>query len=384
MPATSPVERYRKAATKKFASLTKDFSKFEFWRLGNSLDTIIDYLAHIDSSDAEDVGERVRSQCQVWLNGFGPDWPYTWFDDFGWWIISTGRASKQTFFSPELRNKFGALSDECWKRFDGNAPYVWDRRGDERFKQCEPAFAGGVWNVYWQGTPETYPGPKVGDPTIMKGPNTGQGIQNTVTNSVYLISAQRRGRTDKHAHEAGERGFKFMRDWLFFEKSGLYWQMAPDAGLVHEAVSHFKNGSEAPGYSDDWAWTGDLGLVLGIYVDRLFMGLEPPNGLQWAKAFLTGARLFAVGKGGVLLPWTGPDSKVPAGDESDFRTGTGVFWRYLLQAWEKNTELKAFIGTSEYEVFVEKNADAACADETDVDQLSNQVAALVAACKILA
>ena len=93
---------------------------------------------------------------------------------------------------------------------------------------------------------------------------------------------------------------------------------------------------------------------------------------------------------GLLQPWTA-SGEVPAGnvggyaDIPDYLTGTGVFWRYLLQAWKlNNAELRKLIGSTDYTGFIRTNADAALKQETDLDQLSNQIAVLVAATVVLA
>ena len=114
------------------------------------------------------------------------------------------------FFKTEYKNQFREFMSECWKRFTGNAPYVWDRRKPGTYNNCEPAVTGGVWNEYWKGTSSSYPGPKNADPTL----RTLEGIQNTVTNTVYLMAAQRLGDTDPNAKAAAERVFAFLLTWF--------------------------------------------------------------------------------------------------------------------------------------------------------------------------
>jgi hypothetical protein len=377
MRTAAPIDDYRKSAKQKFASLRQDIPDFSFWKLGNSLDTMIDYLADVDSSDADDVGRKVITQCHNLMREMGPKWPGTWFDDYGWWVISTNRAARQPFFSARVRGQFAALSAECWKRFTKNAPHVWERRKRGTFNRYGPAVSGGVWNEYWEGTSTDYPGNKGGDPSA----GTLDGIQNTVTNALYLISAQRNGDTD-----AAEREYGFLRAWLFLQQPhpALWWPQDGNGALVRSRVSVFAGRKPALGFQENWAWTGDLGLILGVFVDRIAQGLDPATARTHAKALLTGARLSLVDGSGVLQPWTAT-GEVPDGDADDYETGTGVFWRYLLQAWKLNKPgLRTFLRSKDYKNFVRTNANAALENDTDPDALSNQIAALVAGIVMLA
>jgi len=111
----------------------------------------------------------------------------TWFDDYGWWTIATGRAAEKTFFTESKQKQLGDIASDCWSKFTKHAPHVWERRAKDRFSDCAPAVPRGVWNGYWEGTnQEQWRGPVEGDPNS----GTLLGIQNTVTNAVYPLSAQ--------------------------------------------------------------------------------------------------------------------------------------------------------------------------------------------------
>ena len=211
---------YADAARKKFAALCNLYGPpVSYWRLGNAFDTIIDYLENVDASAAAEVGKMVVEQYQASLDKLG-GCDNAWFDDFGWWTIATQRGVGKPFLGG-VRNELTGFMKECWGRFSANAPYVWDRRPDGKFDDCRPAVLGGVWNEYWAGTSAKYPGPKGADPS--KG--TLEGIQNTVTNAVYLIAAQRLGRTDPQAKAAADKEYAFLNTWLFSEEPKLWWAL---------------------------------------------------------------------------------------------------------------------------------------------------------------
>jgi hypothetical protein len=372
----TPLDDYRKAAQDKFGTLSKHIPHFVYWRLGNSLDTMIDYFANIERSTADDVAGTVITQGTNALK----DTSGIWFDDFGWWTISTTRAAQQTFFSDTVRKQFADLSSQCWKLFHERAPYTWERHNPETYKDYGPAVGGGVWNEYWTGTPPIWTGPKDGDPTV----GNLHGIQNTVTNAVYLISAQRR------SEPAAKLAYEFFNDWLFLQAQPALWWRQDKGALIRERVSRFANVDPAPGFQDDWAWTGDLALVMGIFLNRIALGIDREVAVKLVTGLLVGARLSLIDSKGLLQPWTA-SGQVPAAnvnewaDTPDYLTGTGVFWRYLLQAWKlNNSDLRKLIGSTDYKAFIRNNADVALKQETDLDKLSNQIAVLVAATVVLA
>jgi len=392
MPVAAPIDEFCKAAKQKFAYIKDHISDFGGWKLGNSLDTMIDYLANVDSSDAESFGKGAKTLCKAWIDVRETNPYWTWFDDYGWFVISTDRASGQSFFSDDLRGGFCLISAACWKRFK-NAQYTWERRNRDPdcFKDYGPAVPGGVWNTYWKKT--AYPGDTEGDPTLGALP----GIQNTVTNALYLIGAQRRG------DSAADVEWSFLDAWLSSQQEpNLRWLQKEGAALVRERVSRVANGKTNPGFEKEWAWTGDQGLILGGLVGRISEGQDAANARTQAKALLTGVRLSLVDAQGELLPFTTsgtpPHAVDKPPDRLDYRTGTGVFWRYLLQAWNlKDPDLHVFLASADFKNFVETNAKAAMADprkktKGDIaippaeiaDILSNQIAALVAAIVMLA
>jgi hypothetical protein len=389
--AVSQADKYRQIAEERFDLLKAAYSGFGgpylklfFWKFGNSFDTMIDFL-DIDSTGADTVTEMVSRQFTESLKALG-GYDSAWFDDFGWWTVATQRALARPYFNADSKRQFADILSNCWKRFTDNAPYVWDRGPQQRFLHFRPAVSGGVWNNYWEGTDNKYLGPR-GDPT------SGDlgGIQNTVTNTVYLIAAQRLAVEDPGARTAAQREYSFLSEWLWSQQPALRWNppnSLATATLIRERVSHFFNSTTpAPGFQSDWAWTGDQGLILGAITDRMN---EDDDGrlMDLAKGLLLAARTTLTNKSGVLGYCTTTGS-VPNDDTRDYCTGPGVFWRNALHAWNSNGELRACMSGAEYQTFIGANADAVVAEtawpanDDELDQRTNDVAVLVAALSML-
>jgi hypothetical protein len=379
---------YGSAAREKFEALKKAYASNDtgqqvaFWKLGNSFDTMIDFLDTIDDSSAHDVAQMAVTQLDASLKHIKGGYDGAWFDDFGWWSVATQRALQKSFFKPDAEQIQNILN-QCWPRFTNNAPFVWQRHKPGTFEDYGPVVDGGVWNAYWEGTPDTYPGPKNGDPS-----NGGLiGIQNTVTNALYLMAAHRLGHTDPVAWEAAQMELKFLLTWFDEKEYSLWWQFDANTALVRERVGYFANVVPALGFQEDWAWTGDQGLILGDLSDAM-LHLEPGfRGplLARAKQLLSGVRQHLVDGSGVVQSYT-TTGYVPDGDDGDYQTGPGVFWRNALYVWKTNPDLRTFLASQEYKAMVQVNADAAANAPTDgesIETLTNQTAVLVAATAML-
>lgn len=372
---------YREAARAKLDALTKvPAGNLAYWKLGNTLDTMIDYLDHVDRGAAGAVAGMVEAQYGPALAGLG-GYGGAWFDDLGWWTVAALRGGSRPYFEAGFRGFLADVREKCWSHFAENAPFVWERRirNPDRFAGYEPALGGGVWNEYWTGT-TGYPGPNDGDPSS----GTLQGIQNTVTNTLFLMAAQR-----LPAPGLAQREFAFLYGWFGASPNPLWWPQTPtgSAGLVRERVSHFADGTADSGFEPGWAWTGDQGLVLGALADRMRMPDEKPEEradlLRRTRALLQGvAQSLAVDH--VLQPWN-DISGVPQGDVSDYATGTGVFWRNVLHAWNTVPELRSTIGALPFQDLLRASADAAAKsdDPGDGTALTNDVSVLVAALVML-
>ncbi len=379
---------YRSAATNNFNALKKLYEGndyppckgADFWKLGTSFDTMIDYFDVIDSSSASSFSKTVFAQFNASAMCLG-GLDNAWFDDFGWWTVAAQRALERPFLDRVI---FQKIHDDCWQRFTANAPKVWERRTTKQFDNYGPLVDGGVWNAYWQGTSCDYPGPKNGDPS-----NFGLvGIQNTVTNALYLMGAQR----DSNSKPAADSEYQFLFKWLtgIAEVPSLWWGIGTNAGLVRERVSTFKGGKSAgdkfSGFQKDWAWTGDQGLMLANFSDATS---RQPNDrrrlLGLAEALLAGVRqkIFTDGE---VRNWTEKTGWVPDGDTKDYQTGSGVFWRNILYVWKTNKDLRAFLAQPDYQKMLRDSANVvvnASPDGQSIETLTNRTAVLVAATAML-
>jgi hypothetical protein len=314
---------------KKFESLLTTIP--DYWKTANAFDTMIDFLEYCSDNQTTDAAKAAD-----WLikkKGYEP--AGTWFDDYGWWTIATGRAAGKTFFA-EAHDQLDAIKTDCWKRFTNTAPRVWEFHKAGTFTDCRPAISGpasgGVWNGYWKGTvpPKDWPGPTNGDPTT----GTLLGKQNTVTNAVYLLSAQ-----VVKDDAADQKEFNFLDAWFNVTApvpQRLWWQPESGVALVRERMPYYWGGKHAPGFDPQWAWTGDQGLMIGALVGQAMRETDPKKHLRLierAEYLLYGVHDHLVDQKKVLTYWT-QTGTVPDNDYGDYSTGSGVFWRYVLRVWE--------------------------------------------------
>lgn len=391
---------YGSAAQEKFQELKNAYASkgtgqsVRFWKLGNTFDTMIDFLDTIDDSSAADVAKMVGTQFNASQKTIGGGLDGAWFDDFGWWSIASQRALYKPFFQTHA-GQIQNILDQCWTRFTGNAPFVWERRAPGTFEDWGPAVDGGVWNAYWQGTPNQYPGPKEGNPS-----DGGLvGIQNTVTNALYLMTAQRLGRTDPDTRQAAQKELHFFLTWFDDKQDPLWWQFDENTALVRERVGHYANGKCAPsnpsactGFQENWAWTGDQGLILGALGDAM-LDLDPVSRgplLTRAQELLSGVFQHLTDGSGIVQSDTTQSSTrtgcVPRNDTDDYQTGSGVFWRNVLYVWKTNPDLRTFLSSQDYQEMVKASADDAVkrqATRQSFEMLTNDLAVLLAAYAML-
>jgi hypothetical protein len=365
---------YADAAKGKFDLLLK--TNGDYWKTANAFDTMIDYVAEIDPARASDAARVISDRYKAFED---EGLQIYWYDDFGWWVVAAGRVVENDLFSSSCQNTFEKILSDCWTRMS---------KGTEvctlpAFKDFQPVHGGGIWNGPERDSQDTF-----------------MGIQNTVTNVLRLIGAQRLGLEDA----AGDQ-FTFLSNW-FNDKTperSLWWKLAlpgegnPDAALIRERASYYQSGEMDPGFQQHWVWTGDQGLILHAFVERYAqMNPDPsvdpgPASLDLmvrAKQIIRGARYYLVDSTNVLENWNdnksfGDYRGVPSKYEYDYSTGTGVFWRNVLYAWNNNYALKNFI-PGELKFVLQKSADKARnAASTQFWDLTNDLAVLTAAHKIL-
>ncbi|HKP54460.1 MAG TPA: hypothetical protein VJ183_17630 [Chloroflexia bacterium] len=346
----------QKAAQKAFGYLKTQWqgSFSTYWQLGHSFDTIIDYFV-LNPPAASGFGTIAVTAYNRSTNNA------CWYDDYGWWGIAALKASQHPELFPNV-SFFKALSDSCWKMMDDNATKVWQNNGNNpAFKVLQPRFDGGVWNCDWtrpngcggKGTPPNIP------PNCGNGGQGGNlpGIQNTVTNGLYLVLGSRLGHS-----ESALREYDFLSNWFnVSEPDDALLNRFDGGAVVRERVGTYASQSDGSylcvcGYQSELAWAGDQGIILGGLVDRLnLIGRNNPNYqgiLQLAKDIASGVMIKSRSNDGILQAWvTGQ-----GGDPGDYDTGVGAYMRYLLYAYQSNIDMQTYLRSIGYVDFVCANA----------------------------
>ena len=325
-------------------------------------DQINDFHQHPEYRD-----RFLKIAINAWAYMYGPGWsksnkaiyPFTDTDLPGW---------KQ--FEADHTPNIGAPN--VWK----DIAQTWKGINENQTMERKPRYSpGGVWNspITDSGQPklvrhyqqrinylDTYVSP----------------IQNTVTNVVYAIltlrifQASSKGAFSnvfsestldaKACREAWKAQMGWFDQWMIQTKGdeSLQRDLDKTSSLVRERVSTF---NEVGGtrywdasYCKDWVWTGDQGLLLGAlregkaagYVESKVFDLYP-NIVE--GVFQNGYKPRTYDRtieGSFLLPWIVVGSKDPYNEEAlglyydaDYQTGTGVFMRYLLQAYKAEPAL---------------------------------------------
>ncbi len=390
--AASKPEDLKTAAERTYRSLKAVFEKDRnYWRLGQTFDTVIDYLliAHLNDGEAGAFG-KLALECYAASKG-------SWYDDYAWWAIANLRASQNKPLFGEDTAQFYTYSLDCWKRMVP-ASTIWEKaKTAPNLQAAKPAVEGGVWNH----------GYDVADNGIYNPLNPAgdclAGYQNTVTNALYLVISARLARQaapgDSSYREAMEREYHFLQSWFTMARPGFdpllnVYADTKDKAVVRERVSCYDSGSKLRGYVSNLAWTGDQGLIIGGLVERMEIvkKADPsyPFMLSVVRQILAGVMEY-LAVDGVLLPWwpdpaIGTCPKKPGGDPEDYRTGIAVFLRYLLHVKRlDNEDLQGAVAP--YAAFVLKNAkrviQSPSSSEGNVDavmvNLTNDLGILTAA-----
>ena len=388
----------RAVATAKFDALQTEWQSYDvFWRLGHSFDTVIDYFAIVDKSEALTFAPTA-------LAAFGRSLSNAcWYDDYGWWGIAALKASQHPDMFKADDTKyvpgFAAICNLCWDTMHYRGTAVWDNnQNDPTRAPLRPRFDGGVWNCDWTG--ESMCGATNAPPELPTNPPDRDqganlsGIQNTVTNGLYLVLASRLAEVTGGGvyMEGAKSEFGFLSQWFAAVPSDVALLQIPNGGigkLVRERVATYAGGTKAyvNGYVPELSWSGDQGIILGGLIDRMMIvsadkNPQSPPFLD-ACAILNGvANVTNSNSAGVLQPWTSGDG----GDPGDYATGMGVFMRYLLYADQRNVlGMRKITRGADYQKLIDANVQAVLNNKVPHDDadlltdLTNCLAILVAA-----
>lgn len=487
-PGCSDLDCVRSAADEAFCQLEVDSfeSTTAHWVSGHAFDTILDYFLTSERgvATARDFAEIAINR---WRAAIAKPGEACWYDDFGWWTIAAQRAAahpelwrnadgtdvtvklynydtdgnpvpSQTPTTASALGELEKIRDSSWEGIDEPATQVFadcvaeDFCGS-KFASLEPLYTGGVWNnrwskVAWRSYPKDSPeyqqlschAQKGCDPTARPDPEyIGNayneenqdyfplcGIQNTVTNGLHLIAANRLYRQFSEGRylAAAEAQLSYFEQWLEFDAKvddpqdalvgstlGLRFDYRTEQGslaaLVRERTSVYSDFAVKPAHRDPYwfpilAWAGDQGLLLGGLVDSMAR-LDPSDPhyqrlLALAKDLLRGVRGYLVtedatsnpskSEPGWLLPWRNDprtcsrndagettciplrsgiamaDVGVPPGnDRFDHDTGIAAFMRYLVYAYDTNADLRAFLqNETDYPTFLQSYASHVAQD----------------------
>src|SRR5712675_565291 len=137
-PMPIPPEKFKAAARTTYGLLKTAYAQSDnFWRLGHSFDTVVDYFAHVDKSDANAFASIAIQQYNSWQGD--------WYDDFGWWGIAGLKAAQSSLFGGN-EPVFRTIALQCWAKMFENAPYGWERSQEPYKTKYVPLLPRGVWN----------------------------------------------------------------------------------------------------------------------------------------------------------------------------------------------------------------------------------------------
>jgi len=361
-----------------------------YWQIGCVFDTVTDYLQQdstfpepkVSAGDAQKALADVYSHYEDLAQYNVGDPNYCWYDDFGWWGIACSKA-----FDPAYADLFGdqvglfrKIALATWEtmhngKFDHvhfGAPNVWDHCDQTTFEVCKPRFPGGVWqyDIFakprpWDHTPPgCNPSTPIDvvepldkneeNPRIYPALNLGP-FQNTVTNGLYFVLANRLALTGYERAEPSGTIFGFFDKW-FHDPSlapGHRLNQPVNGGqLILERVSTYADGSVVHWWDAMTAWGGDQGLVLGALAEYKALlvsnNATVPVWIDGMIADIIGGVATAMKKvdaengATYLMPWYPFESPFPEvdgqptdmnkleqADKGDYSSGTGIFMRYL-------------------------------------------------------
>jgi hypothetical protein len=325
-----------------------------FWRIANAFTTLIDFFVSTEQ-DGRDFGQTTH---KAFLSKNTPDSDW-WYDDYSWWGVAFLQAAQHSDRVGYDEATWRGLAQTCWDKM-APATKVWENADKNIFARAKPRFDGGCWNRYFVPVGE----PNACDPLRSTDAWPACGIQNTVTNTQYLVFGARFSQADDAKREYG-----WLRKW-FFDASLSADQklLASYEGvgmLVRERVSTYAQAADgtyppALNYDRDRHWTGDQGILLGALLEMV--RLDPGGQTEYyfvARTVLDAVRTKLV-NAQLLQPWM-PAGTIGSDYLTDYATGVGVYMRYLQYVASSNdATLKQYISSEASKSFIQTNADEVC------------------------
>jgi hypothetical protein len=358
-----------------------------YWRLGQTFDTIIDYFTVIEAAEEAEAFSQLAFERYAASKG-------SWYDDYAWWALANLKAAERKELFGPATDTFYKYSLECWKKMAPSTA-VWEHvQAEPKLAAAKPAVPGGVWNHSYDASDTSGYNP------LNPNGDTLAPYQNTVTNGLRLVLTARLTRHDSHAtsyRDDMDKEYKFLQAWFTMNRPGvepLLYLFEKDKAVVRERISAYDSGLQLHGYRSRLAWAGDQGLIIGGLAERMeIVGKSDPSYplmLTVVRQILAGVPDY-LAVDGLLLPWwpdpsPGAGARRPGGDPEDYRTGIAVFMRYLLCLHGlNNDDLKSDLAP--YRAFVTANArrvlEYPSTDHQSVDAamvaLTNDLSVLTAA-----
>ena len=294
----------------------------------------------------------LKIAINAWAYMYGPGWSHG--NPTVYPFMDPGLEGWQQFANEHPSN-LGAPN--VWKSITQTWPHVKKQQKVDRQPRYAP---GGVWNA--PIIDESAPIPAkdyTGDLSYVSP------IQNTVTNAVFAILSLRIYQASKipafstviaESTLNTATCLQAWKDQIAWFESWMLKTAAPDeslvlkttaGSLVRERATTFMSLWDTA-YNSNWIWTGGQGLLLGVLREGAAAGYVKSDVFKLYPDIVHGvfgngylARTYdGTISGSFLLPWmflgarNRYNPKTPGNDAVDYQTGTGVFMRYLLQAYK--------------------------------------------------
>jgi hypothetical protein len=319
------------------------------WQAGTTFDALLDYVLYRQNPDnIKKANELADLGLTSFKNG---DQDWIWWDDFGWWGIAFLKAYQLCGKNP----KYLEAAEKAWTKMDAGRR-VWKdivKNGwQSDFAVREPRYLGGVWN---KGASSSKDWPKPEG----YGSDRFKGIQNAVTNGLYLVLSLRLSRIpESKIHSDCRKGADTVYGWL--EKWYGVDLLSPDGdSLIEERVSYYKV-EPVPFYSLGAAWAGDQGLLLGTLSEYLIIDKKDQQKSELANRLARRVREALVDSYGLMMPWRDPSDRpqdsqgAMHSDAGDYCTGVGIYMRYFVYAAHHSILVDP---VAQFGTFLTQNAD---------------------------